>query len=175
MSRGSPSAYLVAAAREGHADALAELYERYGRTLYGVAYRLMGRRDDAEDVLHDVFLGLPEALADYREQGHLEPWLRTLTARTSLMALRTTRRRRELSLETLPRRTVREAPPSTIDRVALERALGALAEPLREVFTLKVVDGYTHEEIGALLGITAAASRVTLHRARQELERRLRS
>jgi hypothetical protein len=53
---------LVAQARDGNADALSALYARHGQALMSLAYRLTGSRADAEDVLHDVFLGLPEAL-----------------------------------------------------------------------------------------------------------------
>lgn len=173
---GEPiSARLITAARDGDPAALERLYVRFSGSLYAVAYHLLRDRDDAQDVLHDVFLGLPEALIEYDERGQLEAWLKTLTVRASLMALRATRRRHELPFDDLPGHAVETAPPSTIDLVALDRALGRLPETLREVFVLKVVEGYSHEEIATLLGISIGASRVNLHRARQELERRLRS
>src|SRR4029079_15839876 len=89
---------LVERARDGRADALSELYARYGRVLMGVAFRLMGSRADAEDVLHDVFLGLPEALQRYDERGSLESWLKRITARVPLSRLRSRSRAREVAL-----------------------------------------------------------------------------
>src|SRR5437762_2824611 len=81
-------AELVASAREGGGDALAELYARYGTGLMALAYRLTGSRADAEDVLHDVFLGLPEALHAYDERGAFESWLKRITARVALTRLK---------------------------------------------------------------------------------------
>src|SRR5919199_6553251 len=87
---------LAARARAGSADALAELYARTGPALAALARRLTGSREEAEDVLHDVFLGLPEALRHYDERGRLEQWLRRVTARVALPRLRARRRRREV-------------------------------------------------------------------------------
>src|SRR5919108_165135 len=83
--------------RAGYTHALGELYRLYGPALFKVAYRLTDSREDAEDVVHDVFLGLPEALERYEERGRLGAWLRRLTARVALMKLRKRRRQSELS------------------------------------------------------------------------------
>jgi RNA polymerase sigma-70 factor (ECF subfamily) len=65
---GSPGS-LIAEARTGSPDALAGLYLEHGAALFRLAYRLVGTREDAEDVVHDVFVGLPEALQRYEERG----------------------------------------------------------------------------------------------------------
>src|SRR3954468_10447011 len=90
---------LVARARGGSGDALSELYSLYGRVLMALAYRLTRSRADAEDVLHDVFLGLPEALSRYEERGSLEPWLKRVTARVALSRRRSADRKREVALD----------------------------------------------------------------------------
>jgi RNA polymerase sigma-70 factor (ECF subfamily) len=58
-------------------------------------------------------------------------------------------------------------------RIAMERAIEALSEPLRLVFLLREAEGYSHREIGALLGISSTASAIRLHRAWKELRKRL--
>src|SRR5213594_4400935 len=83
-----PDARLAADAARGNPEALAALYHRHARALLAVAYRLLQRREDAEDVVHDVFLGLPEALRRYEERGSLGAWLKTITTRVALMRLR---------------------------------------------------------------------------------------
>src|SRR4029453_731131 len=88
---GSTDAELAAATRAGNMQALAVLYRRYAQTLMAVAYRLLSSREDAEDVLHDVFVGLPEALRKYDERGRLEPWLKRVTARVPPTRLRSGR------------------------------------------------------------------------------------
>ena len=173
MSSTPPIPTLVAQVRDGSAGALAELYARHGQTLMSLAFRLTGSRADAEDVLHDVFLGLPEALRQYEERGSLESWLKRVTARVALTRVRTRARTHEVALDDhLP-----AAPDNATDRladlVAVQRAIDALPEALRVVFTLREMDGYSHAEIAELLDITSNASEVRMHRAIKSLRRAL--
>ena len=159
----SPSE-LIARLRAGDADALAELYARTGGSLASLARRLTGTREDAEDVLHDVFLGLPEALQHYQERGQLEAWLRRVTARVALMRIRSVRRRREVDVPAaVEARAVHE------DSLALAHAVDALPDPLRVVLVLKMIEGYSHAEIAELLEISPRASEQRLYRAIQRL------
>ena len=164
-------AELVARARAGSGDALGALYARHAAAVMSLAYRLCGSAADAEDVLHDVFLGLPEALRRYDERGSFTAWLRRVAARTALTRLRAQGRRREVPLDAhgeWPREAEAE---SFGDRSAVERALAALPSTLRAVVVLKEMEGYSHAEIGALLGISAGASEVRLCRALKLLRR----
>jgi RNA polymerase sigma-70 factor (ECF subfamily) len=156
--------------RAGNPDALAALYGQYGRALYRLAYRLTGTREDAEDVVHDVFVGLPEALGRYEERGTFASWLKRVTARVALMRLRARNRRREVALDATLGTADRHADG---ERVALEAAIGALPDLLRSVLVLKEVEGYSHAEVGELLGISAGASRVRLNRAMRLLRKTL--
>ncbi len=163
---------LVARVAEGSSEALGELYDRYGGMLFAVAFRLTGTVQDAEDVVQDVFLGLPTALHAYEDRGNLEGWLKTLAVRASLMVLRTTKRRREMRLPDVSVLRARSSESSPVDRVQLERTLGTLPQTQRRVFILRL-EGYSHPEIAQLLHITTSASKVYLHRARHTLERAL--
>src|SRR5881409_3220760 len=166
---GSPAS-LIAEARGGSPDALSALYLEHGAALFRLAYRIVGAREDAEDVVHDVFVGLPEALGRYEERGRFANWLKRVTARVALMRLRARTRRREVGIEaTLP--TV--APPFDSATVALRAAVDALPDPLRAVLVLKEIEGYSHAEVGELLGISAGASRVRLNRAMRRLRKTL--
>jgi len=164
---------LVAALRRGDAEALRDAYVRYGPAVYRIAYRLLGSAADAEDVLQDVFVGLPEALRAYDVRVSFEGWLRRVAARTALMRLRGQRRRREEPLEPLSEPAV--SARDDVDRVALERAIAALPDTLRSVFVLKEIEGYAHADVAELLGISVGAAEVRLHRAKRELRRMLRS
>jgi len=160
----------IDAARTGDPEALASLYRTHGAVLYRLAYRLTGTAQDAEDVVHDVFVGLPKALGRYEERGSFASWLKRVTARVALMRLRARTRRREVGIEaTLP--TV--APPFDSATVALRAAVDALPDPLRAVLVLKEIEGYSHAEVGELLGISAGASRVRLNRAMRRLRKTL--
>ena len=166
-SNSSDDARLVARVRAGEPAALGELYSRYARPLFGLAQRLMGPEQDAEDVLHDVFLGLPEALRQYEEQGSLDAWLKRVTARVALNRLRSYRRRNESSLMGAAGAPTRAAHP--LDALALRDALAQLPEKLRAVFVLKAIEGFSHSEVADLLQISRSASEVRLHRAIRSL------
>ena len=167
------SASLIAEARAGSPDALSALYLEHGAALFRLAYRLVGAREDAEDVVHDVFVGLPEALRRYEERGSFAGWLKRVTARVALMRLRRGKRRREVTLDYAAGRA---GPPATLDRDGLQAAVNTLPDQLRAVLVLKEIEGYAHAEIAELLGISEGASRVRLTRAlkvlREELEGR---
>lgn len=160
-------------ARSGDPTAIAEFYDRFGKTVYRTAYRLLGSSADAEDVAQDVFLGLPEALKTFASRGSLEGWMKRVTTRAALMTLRTRRIRCESSLDEMGRIPGATAPDNAVDRMALERALGKLPQKLRSVFVLKEVEGYTHAEIGEILGISVTASKIQLYRARKRLRQEL--
>ncbi|PYP58714.1 MAG: RNA polymerase sigma factor SigE [Gemmatimonadetes bacterium] len=160
----------IVGARAGDPDALASLYRAYGAALYRLAYRLTGTPQDAEDVVHDVFVGLPEALGRYEERGSFAGWLKRVTARVALMRLRTRTRRREVMLNaTLPA----DQRPADVESMALETAINALPDRLRSVLVLKEVEGYSHAEVSELLGISEGTSRVRLNRAMKRLRRML--
>jgi RNA polymerase sigma-70 factor (ECF subfamily) len=153
-------------------DALARVYERYGDVVYRIAYRLTHSRAEAEDVLQDVFVALPEALGSYAARGSFEGWLRRVAVRATLMRMRRTKRRHEVSLEQVGQGALGSSGAGAlVARLTLEQALGRLPEPLRTVFVLKEVEGFDHREIGTMLGISAGASETRLHRARRQLRR----
>jgi RNA polymerase sigma-70 factor (ECF subfamily) len=161
---------MVAAARAGDPAALAVLYRRFADTAMAVAYRLLLSRADAEDVVHDLFLGLPEALRKYDERGALAAWLKRVTVRLALSRLRSPSRR-EVALEEA--HAVTTVPVDPAGRIALSEALAALPTSLRTVLVLKEIEGFSHAEIAGLLGISRGASEVRLHRALRTLRRAL--
>lgn len=157
-------AVLLEQVRAGSTTALGELYARYREAVYHLAYRITASPQDAEDVLQDIFLGLPRALGAYQEEGRFGSWLKRVAARTALMKVRSHGRRREDSMDeiaTLPT----PKPEQIIDRILLRKVLQEMPESLRVVFMLKEVEGYSHAEIGELLGISNGASAARLLRA----------
>jgi RNA polymerase sigma factor (sigma-70 family) len=162
-SRTTSISLLVFRIRAGQADAIGELYAQIGGKLGAIAQRLTGSRQDAEDVVHDVFLGLPEALKHYDERGQFDAWLRRVTARVALTRVRNRQRLRERGIET-------DGPHETTavsldDKLAVTTAVEALPDSLRTVIVLKMIEGYSHEEIAVLLGISPRASEQRLYRA----------
>ena len=159
---------LLAEAAAGSSEALARLFELHSAQVHRVAYRLTMSADDAEDIVQDVFLGLPEALAAYGGDGGFAAWLRKVTVRTALMRMRAGRRR-AATAERADEDRRHASPDGVIDRLAIAAALVALPDDLRVVFMLCDIEGYSHAQIGTMLGIRTGTSEVRLHRARRKL------
>lgn len=160
----SLDARLAARLRAGDRAALDELFRRHAATLLRVASALVD--EDAEDVVQDVFVGLAIALRGYEERGTFGAWLRGVTVRTALARRRRLASRRETELEPIE---ARFAPGDPSSDVALRDALRALPGSLRQVVVLKLVAGYSHDEIASLLHIRPRTSEVRLYRAIRRL------
>lgn len=162
-ARGPAS--VIAGARAGSADALAVLYREHAGALLAVAYRILMSQADAEDVVHDVFVGLPEALRRYEERGNFAAWLKRVAVRIALSRMRAGQR--EVSIE-----HAHDMPAPVRDiatQITLADAVRSLSPSLRAVLVLKEIEGFTHAEIAAMLGVSTAASEVRLHRALRAL------
>jgi RNA polymerase sigma-70 factor (ECF subfamily) len=156
---------VVALVARGDRAALGVLYDRHATTLLAVAFRLLMSKTEAEDVVHDVFVGLPEALRHYEERGALVSWLKRVTVRVALSRLR-----REQVRATSPLDASVGAPG--FDReiaIDLQVAVASLPPSLRAVLVLKEVEGFSHAEIAEMVGISAGASKVRLFRALRAL------
>jgi RNA polymerase sigma-70 factor (ECF subfamily) len=160
---------LLERAAAGEQAAIAELFALHSAAVHRTAYRLTGCAADADDVLQDVFVGLPEALRTFQGRGSFAAWLGRVAARTALMRMRRGARRREVPLEGMDDVRPADAGPDVHGRTEIDRALAALPDGLRAVFVLKEVEGYSHAEIGEMLGIRAGTAEVRLFRAKRTL------
>ncbi len=163
---------LIPRVRRGDPAALTAIYRAFGGELLALARRLTGSNADAEDVLHDLIVGLPDAMRTYDERGKLRAWLRQVVVRMCLMRLRATRRRRETGLDAAGELPARVAAPSDVND-AIEIALRELSPPIRTVVVLRFVHGLSHREIAETLGISVNASEARLSRGIAALRRRL--
>jgi RNA polymerase sigma factor (sigma-70 family) len=166
---GAASEAALDSIREGDPDALSRVYGLFAEMVYGVAYRLTYSSADAYDVTQEVFIGLPEALRHYEERGKFAAWLRKITARRALQILRDRKRRQELDLEFLRGFRSRHHADPVIERLTVERALARLSHDLRAVYVLCEIEGLSHDEAAATLGIRRNTSEVRLYRARRRL------
>jgi RNA polymerase sigma-70 factor, ECF subfamily len=173
VSDPPPPASLVPQARQGVSEAIASLYAIYAAGLLRLGIRLTGSRADAEDLLHDLFVGLPELLSSYEEHGKLDAWLRGVMARMAIARIRRdARRARALHDGQAPQFETARDVAAELD---IERAVAALPDALRIVFVLRYVEDHDYDEIAQLLDISAGAARVrylrALHRLRAFLEK----
>lgn len=168
-------AQLVQRLKAGDTSAIEALYWRYTPGLLRLASRLTDSRDDAEDVVQDVFVGLERALRRYTEEGTFERWLRRVTVRIALSRQRVNRGRREVDFPPNLAAPLQNEADSLAGRLTIEKAIAALPEHLREVFVLKELEHYSHSEIGEMLGIRRGTSEVRFFRAIRRLRDQLKS
>lgn len=161
---------VVARARSGDLEALEALYRAFETPVYNLAHRILRNPEDAEDVLQETFLEVVRSIKQYRGEGHLWGWVRRIAASKALMRIRRNQVRatEELHEEAAGDSGHGGAVPARID---LERAFERLSETARAVVWLHDVEGYTHEEIAEMMGMTASFSKSQLARAHQKLRR----
>ena len=169
---GSESEDIAHRIRAGSATALEELYRSAGAQLYALAWRLTLNQADAEDAVHDLFVGLPRALERYQERGRFEAWLKRLLVRTALMRRRT-EQRRQLRDAAFAAEAGSGGPREPGPDGEAERLLADLPEHLRAVVVLREIEGMSHAEIARALGISEVTSRVRLVRGLERLRRML--
>jgi RNA polymerase sigma-70 factor, ECF subfamily len=163
---------LIARVRRGDPAALTAIYQAFGGELMALARRVTGSHADAEDVLHDLIVGLPDAMRGYDERGKLRAWLKRVVVRMCLMRMRAARRRHETDFDAAGPIAASTVPANDIGD-AIEIALRGLAPTIRVVVVLRFFDGLSHREIAETLGISVNASEARLSRAIAALRLRL--
>lgn len=161
-------------ARAGEIDALEAIYRSFAPGVTTLARRLLGRLTAAEDLAQDVFVDVLTKLDQYDGRGSFAGWVRTITVTRCLMQLRSPWRRglrlvTHVGAESRSGDAEPVAPEGAQLGLDLERALDRLGETARLVVWLHDVEGYTHAEIGALLGGTPSLSKSQLARAHERL------
>ena len=170
-----PDHELARLAAGGDAAAFEEIHNRYRRLVYGIALRMTGNTADAEDLTQESFLSLLRRIGSFRGEAAFTSWLHRLTTNQVLMHFRRRRSRPEDQTPdgAFPERATHGArdinASPVVDRIAVERAVGALPPGYRAAFILHDVEGYEHDEIARLLGCNAGTSKSQLHRARAKL------
>ena len=161
----------IALARSGDPGALAAIYEANGESLFRLAARILGSVEEGEDLIHDLFVGLPELLARYEHRERFEAWLRGVVVRSAIAHLRRNRRRAS-ALEA--RRSIGQLLARDVwGALDLERALNTLSADDRTIIVLTLVEGYSHKEAAELMDTNEGAARVRLTRALKRLRRLL--
>ena len=133
---------------------------------------MCGTRADAEDLLQEIFLLAYRKLPEFRGDSALGTWLYRLAMNRCLDHLKSRQTRTSGATSPLDEETMagpRRVPDGGIHRLDLERAIAQLPEGARAAFVLHDVEGFQHNEIAAILGITEGTSKSQLHKARLKL------
>ena len=166
----------VALAAAGDRVAFERLYRMHTARVFSLCARMVSDRNRAEELTQDVFVRAWEKLHLFRGESAFSTWLHRLTVNVVLNDRKTEGRQRSRfeddedgdGVDGLAAR-----PTTPGDRMDLEMAIAKLPKGARRVFTLHDIEGYKHEEIAGMLGVTAGATKAQLHRARMLLREAL--
>lgn len=165
---------LLARARAGERAAFEQLYRWFERPVFTLALRIAGDREEAQDVLQETMLKVLGRIGEFRGK-HGSPfwgWLRQIAVNEALMRLRRDRKfAHEIAVDCDDDFAEDHGPlpPAAADAAALQRALAALPVATRSVLWLYHAEGYTHEEIAALMERTPSFSKSQLARGTRRL------
>ncbi len=153
------------------------LYKRYSGKMFALCLRYVRNREEAEDVLQDGFVTVFRNISNFRRDGSFEGWIRRIIVNTALMHIRS--HKRDLNFSDLDEVGNKYHPQSHFDTASqinaneLLKMLDHLPEGYRMVFNLFAIEGYSHKEIGEMLGINEGTSKSQLSKARNYLQESL--
>ena len=167
---------LLEGCRAGEVSAFERLYELHGARMKSVAANLLGNVADAEDAVQETFLKIYRGAAAFRGAARLSTWIYRVLVNTCFDMMRRKRRRPvEVGEPGFARGESELATPASDHslRLSIESTLKELDPRRRSAFVLYAVEGFTHREIGDILGIPEGTSKALLFEARRDLQRRL--
>jgi RNA polymerase sigma-70 factor (ECF subfamily) len=166
---GADDRRLAEACAAGDTKVFEELYRKFGDRMKSVAWSHLGNASDAEDAVQETFLKIHRSAATFTGEAAFSTWAYRILVNTCYDLLRRRKRRIE---ETNLDDTVERTAPNVDDtkRLALRRMLDELPEQRRSVFTLFEIEGLSHAEIAAILGISEGNSKWILFATKKELQ-----
>lgn len=166
---------LIERCKAGDRDAHYRIYKLYARSMYNVCHRITGREEDAEDALQEAFISAFKNLAHYRADATFGAWLKRIVVNKAINILK--KRKYERLPEDEQWDMKEEEEPDhykeglTIERV--KKAIEELPDGYRSVLSLYLLEGYDHQEIADIMGITESTSKTQLSRAKAKLKKKL--
>lgn len=181
---------LLRQAKGGDFSAFQELADRLQPRVYGLAYRILGQAQDAEDATQQTFLALIGHIADFRQESSLATWVLRIATNHALKILRKKRTVKMIAMSDMGSeegygdvphpefiapwsRTAEEIAQDAEVQAELEKGLEGLDEKYRLVFVLRDIEGLSVRETAEALGLTESSVKVRLLRARLALRERL--
>jgi RNA polymerase sigma-70 factor, ECF subfamily len=166
---------LVERVLNGHQSAERLLYDRHVDRVFRLAFRMCGDEERARELTQRAFIRVFERLRQFRGHAALSSWIHRVAMSVIMNGLRSDARsgRRNAPLELAHKEAAWPQLPEPGLRERLHAAIDTLTEQRRTVFLMHDLEGYTHEEIGEMLGIAAGTSKAHLHRARVALRAEL--
>ncbi len=179
VSESDTDLQLARKAALGNVPAFELIYSRYHRRTYSLCLRMTQSGTEAEDLTQEVFIQLFRKVGSFRGDSAFSTWLHRMTINQVLMHFRRRGVKNELTTDDgeMPEQIVRGSENRNkmqiLDRIELDKAVAQLPNGYRTVFMLHDVEGFEHEEIARMLGLSVGTSKSQLHKARLKLRKLL--
>jgi len=165
---------LVKRCKAGERKAQELLYKQLAAKMMGVCMRYATDRMEAEDMLQNGFIRVFQMINDFRGDGAFEGWVRRVMVHSSIEYYRKHHKMMQVvDLDEVNEPSVNPLASANLDAKDLMALIQQLAPGYRIVFNLYAIEGYSHKEIGEIVGITEGASKSQLSRARSILKERI--
>lgn len=155
----------------GNSKAQSMLYTQYSKAMYNICLRMVSNRMDAEDVLQNAFVEVFRGLKSFKGTSTLGAWIKRIVINNNIDFLK---KKRIYFEEVDDRLEVVEDIQSTVsekyDVSIVKHNIGLLPDGYRVVFSLYLLEGYDHKEIGEILGVSEATSKSQYSRAKKKLK-----
>ncbi len=160
---------LIDLCREGDKKAQFQLYRLYFRPMYSVSLRIVNNEAEAEDIMQEAFLKAFSKIDTYKGEVSFGAWMKKIVINRSLDHLKKKRVKLEEAGEAVMRLPDDNEVIGEVDVERIKEAIRSLPDGYRTVLTLYLIEGYDHDEISQILGISNSASRTQYSRAKDRL------
>ena len=165
---------IIKECRKGNSKAQFTLYNLYSKAMYNLAYRMTNNREDAEDILQETFVECFRNLGSFRFESTFGAWLKSILINRSINHLR----KKKINLvlqENLP--DTEDSNDDDYETVysteKIFKGIERLPDGYRVILTLYLLEGYDHQEISQIMGITESTSKSQYSRAKDKLRKLL--
>ncbi|WP_282111539.1 RNA polymerase sigma factor [Maribacter stanieri] len=162
---------LVENSKSGDRNSQYQLYELYVDAMYNIGMRFLGCKEDAEDVVQDSFIDAFKNLHKFKYESTFGAWLKRIVINKSINHLKVKR----LPLSTINDHEFHLTEEVEYERVAavdilkVKTGIEKLPQGYRQIINLYLLEGFDHNEISEVLGITTSTSKSQYHRAKKKL------
>jgi len=160
---------LIEKSKQGDQTAQQALYELYIDAMYNTCKRMVGKKEDAEEILQDAFVKAFSNLNSFRYESTFGAWLKRIVVNQSINFLN----KRNIPFSPLEKEEYRLAEPESFnqkpDISLVKKAITQLSDGYRRIISLYLFEGYDHQEISEITGLSVSTSKSQYHRAKKQL------
>ena len=160
---------LIARCKKGDRKAQFDLYDKYVNAMYNTCIRMVGNKDDAEDIIQDSFVKAFTRLDSFQFKSSFGAWLKRIVINQTINFLNK-KQLPVMEFEKVQEKEIQvESPKVDFNIEKVKRGIRMLSDGYRQILQLYLLEGYDHQEISEIAGISVSTSKSQYHRAKKKL------